>query len=208
LYIGVSHDVIFITLLWTHQLLSSGIDAKAWRDELKAKKTKKAAVEGDGNGEKKLKSIRKEKAAPPAKSFSNKVFVFVSVALLAILLQVFHLYISAPIRPGHIVSPGIWLSKCGILAFWPGCENRYLKMDDTGTVTLYNANQEIAWQIEGGVCAEGDDDCVPGMHVNLDSTVAIGGMHVSWVSMYQTEALSPWPFAESPQVKIWKKTKH
>jgi hypothetical protein len=161
------------------------------------------------NGEKKPKSVRKDKAAPPpveVKSSSSKVFAFAYVVLLAILLQVFHLYISAPIRPGHVVSPGIWLSKCGILGFWPGCDNRYLKMDDSGTVTLYNSNQEVAWQIEGGVCAKDDNDCVPGMHVNLDGTVAIGGVHVSWVSMYQTEALSPWPFAESPKVKIWKKT--
>lgn len=189
----------------THQLLSSGIDARAWREELKAKKTKKAATT---DSEKKPKS---RMTAPPSieKSPSNKVFVFASVALLAILLQVFHLYISAPIRPGHVVSPGIWLSKCGILGFWPGCDNRYLKMDDLGTVTLYNSNQEVAWEIKGGVCADGDDDCIPGMHVNFDGTVAIGGMPVSWVSMYgyETEqALSPWPFAESPKVKIWKKS--
>jgi hypothetical protein len=163
------------------------------------------------DSEKKPKNIRKEKAAPPLppveeKSSSNRVFVFASVVLLAILMQVFHLYISAPIRPGHVVSPGIWLSKCGILGWWPGCDNRYLKMDDSGTVTLYNSNQEVAWQIDGGVCANDDDDCVPGMHVNLDGTVAVGGKHVSWVSMYETDALSPWPFAESPQVKIWKKT--
>jgi hypothetical protein len=53
-----------------------------------------------------------------------------------------------------------------------------------GTVTLYNSKQEVAWQIEGGVCADDDDDCVPGMHVNLDGTVAVGGKHVSWVSIY------------------------
>jgi hypothetical protein len=77
-----------------------------------------------------------------------------------------------------------------------------------GTVTLYNSKQEVAWQIEGGVCADDDDDCVPGMHVNLDGTVAGGGQAriVGFHILYETEALSPWPFAESPQLKIWKKT--
>jgi hypothetical protein len=204
-----------VTFYCTHQLLSSGIDSKPWRDEFAAKKTKKAPIESESESseiEFEPRSSFKEKAVLPVEekssgSGSSGLFVVVSVVLVAILLQVFHLYISAPIRPGHIVSPGIWLSKCGILGFWPECENQYLKMDDKGTVTLYNSKHEVAWQLEGGICAKDNEKCVPGMHVNLDNTIDIGGTHVSWVSMYESVPLSPWPFAESPKVKIWKKSK-
>lgn len=146
-----------------------------------------------------MNNVRAQEKAP------SPVHVFVSVALLAILLQVFHLYSSAPIRPGHVVSPGIWLSKCGILAFWPGCDNQYLKMSDTGVATLYNAKQEIAWQMEGRKCPVNEDDCIAGMHVNLDGSLAIGGKPINRVTMYKESDLSPWPFAEAPKVKVWKK---
>jgi hypothetical protein len=78
-------------------------------------------------------------------------------------------------------------------------------MNNEGLMTLYNSKQEVAWQMEGRACPEGAEDCIPGMHVNLDGLIAIGGKSVSWVNMYEDCELSPWPFAEPPNIKIWKK---
>jgi hypothetical protein len=91
-YLSVAHYTTTTTTItttsWAHQLLSSGIDEIAWRDDVKPIKTEKAPMDG----EKKPKStcIRKETAAPlpvEEKSSGNKVSVFasVSVVLLAIL---------------------------------------------------------------------------------------------------------------------------
>jgi len=136
---------------------------------------------------------------------TGKTFTVLFVILAGILLQVFHLYISAPIKPGHVVSPGIWLTKCGIMSFLPSCENSYVSFGDDGLVKLYNADDEVLWEIEGAVCKEGDDDCVPGMQVKEDNTLVVGGKQISYVKMYRESDLSPWPFAEQPKVRVYKK---
>lgn len=115
------------------------------------------------------------------------------------------MYISAPIKPGHTVSPGIWLSKCGLLAFWPDCENSYMKVETDGRVSLFNADKELAVEIQGDVCKEDDDGCIPGLQVKEDGSLVVGGKAISWVNMYKESELSPWPFTEKPKVKVWKK---
>ena len=131
------------------------------------------------------------------------------------LLQVFHIYISAPIKPGHIVAPGIWLTQCGLLGVLPSCQNSYFALDMNGKVTVHNADHELAWEMQGGVCPDDKDDdddaknaeeCEPGMEVKEDGTIVIGGKKVKTVLVYQKGVeLSPWPFAEAPKLKIRKK---
>lgn len=129
----------------------------------------------------------------------------IGIILFAIVLQVFHLYISAPIRPGHVVSPGIWLTKCGVLSIYPACDNAYVTYDKNGTVKMFNAAEELVWEIDGGVCKAGDETCVPGMQVKDDNTLVVGGKTISSVKMFKDASLSPWPFAEQPKVRIYKK---
>ena len=128
-----------------------------------------------------------------------------AVMVCALLLQVFHIYISAPIKPGHVVAPGIWLSKCGLLAAMNSCENSYFSMDKEGKMTVYGADREVAWEAQGAVCAEGDESCTPGMEFKEDGSIVIGGKPISSITMYQKSELAPWPFAEKPQVRVWKK---
>ena len=132
--------------------------------------------------------------------------IFTVMVLLAILLQVFHLYISAPIKPGHVVSPGVWLNKCGVMSLLPTCDNSYVTFTDAGVITMYNADKDMVWQMEGAVCPEGDDDCIPGMQVKDDSSLIVGGKPVYYVKTYTDDAaLSPWPFAETPKVRMIRK---
>jgi len=171
------------------QLLASGVDAKAWRK--KDKKRKSASEDVDS----------------ASSSVTSKTFTVLFIVLAGILLQVFHLYISAPIKPGHVVSPGIWLTKCGIMSFLPSCDNSYVSFDDKGVVKLIDSNDEVLWEIVGSICDDGDEDCVPGMQVKEDSTLVVGGKQISTVKMYGDADLSPWPFAEQPKVRIVKTKK-
>jgi hypothetical protein len=177
------------------QLLSSGIDAKAWREKKKKRrsnpKTTRALDESD---------------AAPAGTSSTKTITILVVVLAAIALQVFHMYISTAIKPGHIVSPGIWLTKCGILGMLPPpvCDsNEKLEYGDDGMVTLRSPDGTPLWEMQGGVCPADDATCTPGMQVKEDNTIVIGGKTVYTVRLFDANAeLSPWPFAEPPKVSI------
>jgi hypothetical protein len=124
------------------------------------------------------------------------------IVLCAILLQVFHLYISAPIKPGHVISPGIWLVKCGILPFLPTCHNQYLTFAPDGMVSLKDARNNTLWEMQGGVCGKNDKTCIAGLHVLDDHSIVIGGKPISAVTVYGDAELAPWPFAEQPNVRI------
>lgn len=128
------------------------------------------------------------------------------IVVFAVLLQVFHIYISAPIKPGHTVSPGIWLSKCGVLAVLPSCENEYFFLDKDGRATVYDDERMIAWEMQGAVCPEEAEDCKPGMVVQEDGSILIGGKKVNGAVLKSKKAsLSPWPFEEQPKLKLFKK---
>lgn len=98
------------------------------------------------------------------------------------------------------------MSKCGLLMLWPKCENAYFHLDKQGIATHYNADRKMTWQMEGTVCPEATDTCIPGMQVSEDGTVQIGGKAVKYAASFSPDSsLSPWPFAEPPKVKIWQK---
>ena len=134
------------------------------------------------------------------------VYTVVVVVLIALLLQVFHVYVSAPIKPGSTISPGIWLSKCGLLTVLPSCKNAYMHFNREGVVTHYNANKEKTWQMEGAVCDSDDEECVKGMEFTEEGKIVIGGKPVSFVTSYVKDAeLAPWPFVNTPKLKVWRK---
>lgn len=140
------------------------------------------------------------------KKGGNKMFTLIFIVMLALLLQVFHVYISAPINPGSTISPGVWLSKCGLLTVMPSCENSYLHFNREGVVTHYNAAKLVTWKMEGGVCDVDDEECIPGMQVQEDGKVVIGGKTVPYVTSFVKDVnLSPWPFVETPKLKVWRK---
>lgn len=120
------------------------------------------------------------------------------IALLGVGLQVFHLYISAPIQRGNIVSPNIWLRQCG-LNFFSCDKDAYFRIKD-GKAIYSNGQNEVVWVMEGAACESGE--CQPGMQVKLDGSIVIGNQPVSHVTMYKEAEMSPWPFAEEPLVKI------
>lgn len=132
--------------------------------------------------------------------------VLLGVALAAILLQVLHLYVSTPIKPGQVVAPGVWLSKCGLRAFSSDCQNAFLHMGRDGKLKMYNAQKQVAWEIQGEVCNNTDKDCVRGLQVKEDGSLNIGGKPVQWMAKYDKNSdLSPWPFVQKPKIKIWNK---
>lgn len=178
-------------------LLSSGIDAKAWREKKKKRKS------GPKTSSRALEDDIADGAAGSASS-STKTILVIAVVVAAIVLQVFHMYISTAIKPGHIVSPGIWLTKCGLLAFLPSCENNArLEFTDRGVVTLYHQDGTPMWELQGGVCPKSDASCVPGLQVKDDNALVVGGKTVSHVKLFDLNAeLSPWPFAEQPKVQV------
>jgi hypothetical protein len=196
---------VYLTLFYEciPQLLSSGIDAKAWREKKKKRRSNPKTTRGLDDGA----DIAVSGSA--SSSSSAKTVTIIVVVLAAIVLQVFHMYISTAIKPGHIVSPGIWLTKCGVLGVFPPpiCEgNDKLEYSDEGMVTLLSHDGTPLWEMQGGVCAPEEAEagaCSPGMQVKDDNTIVIGGKTVYTVRLFDANAdLSPWPFAEPPKLTI------
>jgi hypothetical protein len=171
-------------------LRSSEIDVSDWVDS-KKKKSKKAIKSSTGESD------------GDSSEGGTKTVTFILIIMAAIFLQVYHLYVSAPIKTGHVVSPGIRLSRCGILPFMPSCSNAYLSFENDGTVVLKDSSNALLWEIKGGVCRKTDKNCIPGMKVEQNGEVVVGGKSVSYVYTHKDDIeLSPWPFAEQPKLRI------
>jgi hypothetical protein len=147
--------------------------------------------------------------APSKKSLSQKsVFPKIAIlALVAIVLQAAHNFITTPIEVGVPLPPGTWRSKCGLMGylpdldFLPKCTNSFLEVNDDGTVSVYGADNEIDILMVGNVCNK--EECVEGLVVSEDGTIRIGGKIVKAATLYaDDEAVSPWPFKEQPKLKV------
>jgi len=130
--------------------------------------------------------------------------VVLLVLALSVVIGIGHLYVSAPIKPGNIVAPGIWLSKCGALSFLPSCENRFFSLNTEGKAYLKDANGALIWEMDGGVCQKDDEACRAGLQIDLSGYVTINGNTVRHVSTYQESDLSEWPFSEAPKLRLRK----
>jgi hypothetical protein len=197
------------------QLASSGIDASGWKDDKKRKK-KAATTAPDITVQ--AEPLDGAKTASSSHRRNGRLTVLVVLALFALLLQIFHVYISAPIQPGSTISPGIWLSQCGLWSLFPSfCpDNAYVHFDRLGRVTYYNAHKHVVWTMEGRVCPEEDAAggggetvaCIRGLQVLPDGKIFIGGQLIHHITVYSkgtAAPLSPWPFVETPKVKVWRK---
>lgn len=185
---------------------SSGFDAKDWSQP----KTNDRSLpnHNSGNADRKNRRIHDSK-----RNYFGNCAVFATIcALIAIFLYFFHVYISTPIQPGHAVSPGIILSKCGLLKGWPyvgpACNPSYLEVDFEN-VSYYEGKQ-LAWIIRGNRCNDGAVKakmCVDGLVFEKDGSLSLGGQPVKWLER-QAEVgqdnefqLTPWPFAEKPKIE-------
>lgn len=185
-----------------NMLKASGIDASSWKEvkppippPTPAPTTTSRAVP-----EETLKVVPSKEESSEAGG-GGGVFLIVFMVIVAVVLQVYHSKITAPIASGQVLSPGGWVSRCGLASFLPVCENSYLQMGDEGVLSLYDANGDLEWKMEGAVCkAEG---CIDGLEMREDNKLAIGGKVVTWVNVKkEAEPISPWPFAEQPKLKV------
>lgn len=177
-------------------LLASGIDAKGWTEKKAKRKTRD------------IDAVSSKKAAS-----SSAGTWMIATIILAILVQVGHIYLSAAIKPGHAVQPGVWLRKCGILSFLPAnlfCQDdARMVFSKDGHVTVYGANNEVMWEMDGATCSASDAQkeppCKPELRFHDDLTLTVAGKHILSVKTYKDAELDPWPFAEKPKVRIYKK---
>lgn len=145
------------------------------------------------------------------------------LVIFAIVIFSLDSFLKSPIKAGVPLKPGSWRSKCGILGLVPAdltasitgllpadltasitdCTNAFLEVHSDGTVSISGADSELAYLMAGAVCDEGDEDCVSGLILGEDGNVAIGGKKIKSAYKYgEGTSLSPWPFEESPKLKM------
>lgn len=136
------------------------------------------------------------------------------LALIAVLMQAAHSFLSSPIQVGKTLKPGTWKSKCGLLgllpplpldeySLLPECTNSFLEVHGDGSVSIRDAAKELDVLLKGSVCGTEDEDCVDGLVLEEDGKVLIGGTQVKSGFVYgESSGLSPWPFDEEPKLKL------
>ena len=116
--------------------------------------------------------------------------------LLAAIIYKLNEYVTSPLKPGDVLAPGLFRSKCGVLSMLPesitNCDPALVKMGTDGVLTMYRGG-EIVWEMKGGVCKEEDESCVPGATLGEGSKVTIAGVKVKQTGK-KDELMSPWPF--------------
>lgn len=140
---------------------------------------------------------------------NNAFPIIAALAILAIILQVSHIYITAPIQVGIPLAPGARRSKCGLVGYLPvkfsppGCTNSYLEVNRDGTVSVLGENRELEMLLVGDVCSK--ENCVGGIFMESDGAVYVGGKRIKTVLVYGGDGvLTPWPFQEAPKLKVKK----
>mmetsp|Transcript_5445 Transcript_5445/g.8945 ORF Transcript_5445/g.8945 Transcript_5445/m.8945 type:complete len:471 (-) Transcript_5445:330-1742(-) len=164
----------------------------------------------------KPKAVSKSRAAPAApiapppppvaqeeEKKNNTLFIILLVGV-AILIQVVHMSVTAPLNPGHTLSPGAFMSKCGYKSFLPICDEQSLVMQDDGVLTLYGSDGAVEWEMIGSVCRDHDSRCKNGLVVYGDGTLEIGGKRVNAAAIYGEAVFTPWPFTFSPNIRLVK----
>ena len=146
-----------------------------------------------------------EEAEKEATGTSESIRIsFLIIIVIAILLQGAQMYITAPLRPGSVMPPGMWMSKCGLLSVLPICENAGLEMNDDGVLTLYGSDGDVQWKLVGGTC-RANTDCEPGLVVKDDGNLVIGGKSITSVTIKGDAPLTPWPFEREPKLRVVRK---
>lgn len=199
------------------QLTASGIDPKLWKEKKKPKTAPNATPKDPPV---KPSSSTKPKSALSGSSQGTSKFTVLFILFVCTVgLRILHMYFSAPIKPGHVVSPGIMLSKCGLFGVVPGmaqtlgphrfCLDNASMRVEADKVSMHDGNNNLVWVLHGNPCpttttTTTEDECVNGLEFKKDKTLAMGGKPIKWLETFTPMQLSPWPFAEEPIVKTWK----
>ena len=145
------------------------------------------------------------------------VFASILVVMVTIFLSYVHKFVATPIQPGHVVSPGIVLSKCGLNSLFGHCDDAYLQVE-SGKVFYYKG-KDLEWAIHGPVCEQDQvttsKACRRGLEFKTDGSLWLGGEPITWLLERHSETgnktnttnpLTPWPFSEVPKIKPWEVT--
>jgi hypothetical protein len=128
------------------------------------------------------------------------------VVILAFLIQVTQMSVTAPLAPGQSLSPKSFMSKCGYTALF-GCERATLTMNDEGVLALYGSDGSVEWEMTGSRCDSVSSGCKNGLVVSTDGSLEIGGRTIRSATVYGNAMFSPWPFTESPNIRVVKARK-
>jgi hypothetical protein len=211
---GVSIAHSFLSLDSADQLTNGGFDVSKW-------KKKEAPADSKTSEESKSRQLSVPLAAVSEKdidlsgsSAESRVNAFTIIAFFAILaiilIQATHNYITAPIRVGVPLPPGTRRSKCGLGGYLPtkfsfACTDSYLEVNEDGTVSVFGEDRELDMLLVGDTCSK--EDCVDGILMEADGTVYVGGKRIKSLLVYGGDStVTPWPFEESPKLKIKKYT--
>jgi hypothetical protein len=136
---------------------------------------------------------------------SRRTLFIILIASLAILIQVVHMSVTAPLSPGHTLSPNAFMSKCGYRAlFSSSCEESSLIMNEDGVLSMYASDGSLKWEMIGTTCKVVSDTCKNGLTVNADGSLVIGGKRINAVAVYGAPEFSPWPFTVAPKLRLVK----
>jgi hypothetical protein len=150
--------------------------------------------------------------------------VIALIAFVVIILQATQNYITAPIAKNVLLEPGTWRSKCGLAGLFPFCKNSYLQVSaDGSSVSIYNDRKQLDFLIEGIPCGEDhcvngfwnwyygkpceDAECIDGLTLDDSGVISMSGKAVKRITYFTDNAsLTPWPFEEKPQVRMYRAT--
>eukprot|EP00568_Trieres_chinensis_P016902 CAMPEP_0183328396 /NCGR_PEP_ID=MMETSP0160_2-20130417/84258_1 /TAXON_ID=2839 ORGANISM="Odontella Sinensis, Strain Grunow 1884" /NCGR_SAMPLE_ID=MMETSP0160_2 /ASSEMBLY_ACC=CAM_ASM_000250 /LENGTH=383 /DNA_ID=CAMNT_0025496555 /DNA_START=106 /DNA_END=1257 /DNA_ORIENTATION=- len=182
------------TLLEQHKMEKTSDQADVDGSPEVSAETKDAPVE---QVERELKPV-----ATAERSVSRPIILFV---LLCGVLGLSHKWMTAPLEPGHTLAPGKWRNTCGLLAFLPKSILQYadlkcgsIRMGTDGILTVRSGTNVIG-KMQGGICMEDDETCVPGVSVREDGTILIGGKGASVLKKPES-SIAPWPFSQDPLI--------
>lgn len=166
------------------------------------------------------------KDSKPTSGGPSVLSILVAVVAVAAGTYMLNDAITKPLGPGDRLRPGSYVSKCGFMGFVPPvvlttlsdlaeehlpdhaglvpsvCESAGIEMGNDGVLRKYSyagdvAGGEVTWEIAGGVCPEeGDEACVPGLVVEEDGRLTIGGQAAKIPTI--KEEMEPWPFVIDP----------
>ncbi|KAL7570168.1 hypothetical protein ACA910_020006 [Epithemia clementina (nom. ined.)] len=207
-------------------LISSGIDVPQWaHDAIANREIVFPDVSGEDEEEKGPAFMKYDPdlTKRPVRWGGSLLFAAIVLAMVATAVSYAHKIITMPIQPGQVVSPGVVLSKCGLLHhFSKDCDRAYLEVH-SGKV-LYYKGKELEWVIHGPICREDQIQgkaCRGGLEFRNDLTLWLGGKPIKWLLGRQsstsssetttggatkanhTEHLTPWPFSVPPKIKSW-----
>uniref|UniRef100_A0A7S4NFY1 Uncharacterized protein n=1 Tax=Odontella aurita TaxID=265563 RepID=A0A7S4NFY1_9STRA len=188
-------------------------------------KKAKEAPESKSRAAPALAEEEPSKDASGGSGFVTFLTVLVGLASVAAGTYFLHEAITASLGSGDSLKPGSRRSKCGFLGLVPPvileklsdlaeqhapghaglipevCEPAGIEMGEDGILRKYHGGGtggETVWEIAGGLCPEGDEECVPGLVVEENGALVIGGKPGKIKKTASADEMVPWPFDIDP----------